>query len=101
MTKPTPAATSGAPSTADREMAYRKRRLEREQGERKNEENQARERQVAAACEDARAEVRTMSSGERIMRIDERGERVVLDDAVRGERLQAARRAVSEHCKPG
>jgi hypothetical protein len=89
------------PTAADAEMAYRKRRLEREQAERAGAEALARERRSAAACDEARSEARSMASGERVARFDERGERVFLDDAGRAERLEAARRAISELCRPG
>ena len=95
-----PAGERAAPLTAaDREMEFRKRRLERAEAEKKASEAQARAQQAATACEESRGEVRTLESGMRVASVDARGERVVADDAERTRRLESARRAVREFCK--
>jgi hypothetical protein len=92
-------AASAAPSLNDRELDYRKRRLERADAERKAAETAAQAKRQAAACDDARAEIRALESGQRIARVDERGERQILDDTQRASRLDAARQSVQENCK--
>ena len=94
-------ATAGSPSatsTADRELEFRKRRVERAETERKSADEAAKARQVAAACEETRAELRTLESGMRMSRVNERGEREFIDDAQRAARLDAARKSSREHC---
>ena len=86
------------PSAADRELEYRKRRLERAEAERKAAEAQADARRRSAACDDARGEVRTLESGMRVARVNAAGEREVLDDAQRAARLDAARGTVRDAC---
>jgi hypothetical protein len=93
------AAATPAPTLADREMEFRKRRLEREEAERKAADAQAQAQRLAAACEDSRAQVRTLESGMRVARVNERGEREIVDDATRASQLEAARRSVREHCR--
>ena len=50
-------------------------------------------------CELAREQERTLASGQRISRVDPRGERYYMDDAQRAEELAQARRSVAEWCK--
>jgi hypothetical protein len=94
------AAPAAAPeqSAAEREMAVRKRRLERAEAERKAAETQAAARRSAALCEDARSRARTLESGLRVARVNDRGEREVLDEDARATQVESARRAVREHC---
>ena len=94
----TPAAGGAAPSIAEQEMAFRKRRLERAEAERKATQAQAEARRAAAACEFARAQVRTLESGMRVARVNEGGEREVIDEATRASQLDGARRSMREHC---
>lgn len=98
---PAPAAPSAAsaPSAADAEMAFRKRRMEREEAERKAAEAETRAQRAAAACEVSRAQVRTLESGMRVARVNERGEREFIDDATRASQLETARKSVRELCR--
>jgi hypothetical protein len=98
MAAPAPAAAP-APTLADREMEFRKRRMEREAAERKAAEAQAQSQRAAAACEDSRAQVRTLESGMRVARVNERGEREFIDDSTRASQLEAARKSVRELCR--
>jgi hypothetical protein len=93
-----PAAAAPSPSIADREMAFRKRRLEQEDAARKSADAEARSARVSAACDAARADARVMESGVRVGTVNERGERDILDDAQRATRLEAARRVLREAC---
>jgi hypothetical protein len=96
-----PGAAAGSPaatSAADRELEFRKRRTERAETERKSAEDAAKARQAAAACDETRAEQRTLESGMRISRVNERGEREFIDDEQRAARLDAARKSSREHC---
>ena len=98
--KPTAPAT--APMTAaDRETDYRKRRMEREEAERKATFAAERDRQLAAACEDARSELRTLESGLRLARVNERGEREVIDETLAASRMETVRRTLQGVCKTG
>ncbi|MFO0459671.1 MAG: hypothetical protein ACK50I_10745 [Burkholderiales bacterium] len=80
-------------------MAFRKRRMEREEAERKAVEAETRTQRAAAACEDSRALVRTLESGMRVARFNEHGEREFMDDAARVSQLEIARKSVREFCR--
>jgi hypothetical protein len=92
------ASPAAAASVADRELEFRKRRLEKAEAERKAAGDAAKAKQVAAACEDARSELRALESGVRMSRVNERGEREVIDEDQRAARLDATRRTAREHC---
>ena len=53
----------------------------------------------AENCARAREQLRTLDSGQRMARIDDKGERIVLDDAARGAEAQRARDAIGSECK--
>ncbi|MFN7645529.1 MAG: DUF4124 domain-containing protein [Burkholderiales bacterium] len=90
--------SAGVTSAADRELEFRKRRMERTESERKAAEETAKIRQAATACEETRAALRTLESGMRLSRVNESGEREVLDDAQRAARIEAARKTSRELC---
>lgn len=95
-----PALAPSAPSTAlERELQARKRAAEQEQAAKAkaNEERNAAQR--AENCRNARSQVNTLDSGQRIARMNDKGEREVLDDSARAEELRRAREAVAANCK--
>ena len=57
------------------------------------------DRDVAQNCELAREQERTLASGQRVARVDEKGERYYVDDAQRAQELAKARQNVSQWCK--
>ena len=50
-------------------------------------------------CQRARQQLATVETGQRLVRYNERGERIVLDDAARADEAQAARRAMAQDCR--
>jgi hypothetical protein len=80
-------------------MEFRKRRAERAEAERKAADAQVQAQRLAAACEGARSQVRTLESGMRMARVNERGEREYIDESTRASQLEAARRSVRENCR--
>ena len=91
-------AVDASQTIADRELAYRKRTAEREEREKKALEESRRKFELAQACTDAKGDIRSLESGQRISRIDAAGERTFLSDGERAERLKAARKSVGERC---
>ena len=90
--------SAGVTTAADRELEFRRRRMERAESERKAAEETVKARQAATDCEETRTELRTLESGMRVSRINERGEREFIDDAQRAARIEAARKTSREHC---
>ena len=84
---------------AEQEMEFRRRVKEAQEAAAKQAEKSKEARESQENCELAREQERTLASGQRIARVDQRGERYYIDDAQRAEELAQARRSVSEWCK--
>jgi hypothetical protein len=92
-----------APSTwQDKELEFRRRRLEAEMADRQEEQRLIAERRRAGerreACLDARHNLEALQGGRPVYRLDEKGDRAYLDDAERGRALEAAKRDIAEFC---
>jgi hypothetical protein len=104
-----PAATEGGAKAAakpskpltpaEQEMEFRRRVKEAQEAAAKQAEKSKEARESQENCELAREQERTLASGQRISRVDPRGERYYMDDAQRTEELAQARRSVAEWCK--
>ena len=78
--------------------AKRKKAEEQKAAERKAEEDkQAKVR--SENCDRARGYERSLQSGQRIVRTNEKGEREVLDDTGRAEEMQRTREAIDSNCR--
>ena len=96
----TAAAKSNKPLTpAEQEMEFRRRVKEAQEAAAKKAKEDQKDRDVAQNCELAREQERTLSSGQRVARVDEKGERYYVDDAQRAQELAKARQNVSQWCK--
>lgn len=89
---------SGPKSTAEQEQAFRKRRMEAEEKERKEEKLAEEKRARAEACGSLRRNLAGMQSGGRIVRSNESGERVYLDDAQVQQDIARLQREISANC---
>lgn len=92
-------ANAAAASSADRELAFRKRRLEAQEQSAKDQRAQAEASENKANCERARSQLQTLESGERIALRDSQGERYFLDDAQREQEIARTRQAIQTLCK--
>jgi hypothetical protein len=91
-------AKKGPLTPAEQEQEFRKRQLEA-QKTREKEEQERKDAEVKRQnCEQARAALRTLESGQRIARADERGERYFLDETQIAAEIARARRAVQQSC---
>jgi hypothetical protein len=88
---PAPAAAS-APTAGET-----RRRAQEDATRRADEERQARQR--ADNCARARDYARTVESGQRLTRTNERGEREFLDDGQRAAELRRAREVIASDCR--
>jgi len=89
-----------APLTpAEQELEFRRRQKEKDDAAMK--EAQAKQASEAEKqnCENAKQTLRTLESGQRITRTDEKGERYFLDEAQIARETARAREAVSSWCK--
>lgn len=93
------AAAAGVKTALDREVEARKKAAEQEQAAKTkaDEERQARVR--AENCLRARNHIAALETGQRMARMNERGEREVLDDAARAAEVRQAREVMSSDCR--
>jgi hypothetical protein len=98
-----PAASSAsapllAPKGQEPELEAKRKKAEQEQAEKQK----AEEQRVAAAkadnCKRAREQMRSLESGMRMARVNEKGEREILDDKGREAEMKRARDMVASDC---
>jgi len=87
------------PKLVDPELEAKRKKAEADQAVK----NKAEEERIAAVkadnCARARAQLRTLDSGIRVSRTNEKGEREFLDDKQRADETQHARDAIAADCK--
>jgi hypothetical protein len=104
---PTASAASAAAATAapagDRELEARKRAAEREREAGRDAKQRAEEQRIAEQraenCRRARSQVAAIDSGQRMARVNEKGEREIMDDRARAEELRRAREVIAADCR--
>lgn len=99
-TSTAPGVASQQKSVAERDAEFRKRQMEKQESEAKNEKKSAEADQRRRACDDAQASLKSLEAGNRISRIDPKtGERSYLADADYPKEIENARRSVAANCK--
>jgi hypothetical protein len=93
--EPRAQAQDAAPAPADKELEFRKRTAQREADEKKAAQEAENKAARAENCDAARENERTLSSGIRVSRVDEKGEKVFLTDEERAQRLERARKTLT------
>ncbi|MDZ7855560.1 DUF4124 domain-containing protein [Sphaerotilus sp.] len=100
-----PPASAPAPSvqapvpTSDAALEARKRQAESAQDQGKRDEEARLARQKVENCARAKEYARTVESGQRIARTNEKGEREFLDDAQRARESARAREIIASDCR--
>jgi hypothetical protein len=93
------AAPSGAVSRVDPELEARRNKAAEEQ----KAQQKAQDEKVAATkaenCNRARSHLTALSEGMRMTRVNEKGEREVLDDKQRAEEIQRTRAVIASDCR--
>ena len=88
-----------APKASEPELEAKRRKVEEEAAAKKKAEEARMAVARADNCVRAKAQVRTMESGVRVTRTNEKGEREFLDDATRATEAQRSRGIVASDCK--
>jgi hypothetical protein len=83
----------------DPELEAKRKAAEKEQADKAKAEEQRIAAAKAENCNRAKAHVRSMESGQRIARVNDKGEREFLDDAQRAAETKSARNVISTDCK--
>ena len=96
-------AASAAPAATtppvDRELEARKRGAEQEQAAKAKAEEEKLAAQRAENCRRARGHLAALESGQRIARINDKGEREVLDDRALADEVRHARTVITADCR--
>lgn len=92
---PSPGKAHGGENWQERNLEFQKRRIQREQ-QAEREQREAKNRQ--RRCNVARDDLRRLESSRRLYDLNDKGERVYLDDAGRTAALERARRSVERSC---
>ena len=93
----TPAATR-PPTTAERELEFRKRLKERAESEKKVADAQAEASRKSDDCERARGYLKSLDDGVRLVRSNPDGSRELLDEAQRSDEAQRTRQMIESRC---
>lgn len=93
--------SGGAPvrSTAEQDMEFRKRQTEADKARSKAEQDKGDAEDGKRNCEDARKHLNALESGQRMSRLNEAGESIPLDDEMRAQEIEKARKSVQSWCK--
>ena len=101
-----PAAAASAASApeagklpVDKELEARKRQGDQAQEVRRKTDDERLAIARAENCERARGHLRTLESGVRIARTNEKGEREILSDAQRNQEMERMRQAIAGDCR--
>lgn len=96
--------TPAAKSWQEQELEFQKRHAERQEATRKQEEQEAATRREALArkqrCLIARQNLHTLQMQRAVYSINEKGERVFLDDAARSAEIARMKKEVESFCEP-
>jgi uncharacterized protein (DUF3084 family) len=93
-----PGSDASDETLADREMAFRKRQKESQEGAEQADKEQRLAVQKKENCESARRSLQLLESGERVAMRDSKGERYYLDEAQRTQEIAKLRQDVQASC---
>lgn len=96
---PAAATAASAPSPADRELEARRQAADARKAAQAKAEEERQARQRADNCRRARAQLAALESGQRMARVNEQGEREILDDKGRAEETRRTREVVNSDCR--
>jgi len=100
-TTPAASAASAAPTTTpvDSELEAKRKKAEQEVTDKKKADDAKLAAARAENCTRAKAQMRTLDSGTRLSRTNEKGEREFLDDKAREKEVARTREAMASECK--
>lgn len=97
--EPASAAASAPATPLQAEIEARRRAADQQAAARARAEEERLATQRAENCRRARAHVAALESGQRMARVNDRGEREVLDDKARADEMRSARDVISSDCR--
>jgi hypothetical protein len=94
-----PASAAIVRPPVDPELQQRRARAEQEAKARAKADDDRLALQRAQNCQRARQQLATLDSGTRLVRVNEQGERIALDDAARASEIAQARNVIASECR--
>ena len=96
-----PASTSAKPATpvADQELEYRKRKAEKEEAEKKQLVAAETAKKNKEYCNNLKGDLQSHSDGTRLVRYNEKGARLMLDDKERADSKRNLEESIANDCK--
>jgi len=99
-----PPAGAAAPQTAPKSWAEKNADFDKRKAEEADAAAKAREEEAAKArnkeaCESAKRQLQLLESGARVQRMNDKGEREVLNDAAREQEMARARENIKQTCE--
>ena len=96
---PAAGGTAASRTPLDAEVEARRRATEQEAAAKARAEEQRLAHQRAENCRRARAHMAALESGQRLARVNDKGEREVMDDKARADEIRAAREVIASDCR--
>lgn len=93
------AAAARASAPVDPQLEARRRAAEQEQQAKARADDEKAGAQRAENCRRARSHLQALESGQRIARMNDRGEREVLDDKARADEMRQANETIASECR--
>lgn len=95
-----PGAATDSKSSAEQEVEFKKRSLERQEAAARAEKENSESEEAQRNCYEVRAQLKQLEDGMRVSTIDpDTGERTFLEDADRPAEIERAQKAVDNWCK--
>ncbi|HEY4066711.1 MAG TPA: DUF4124 domain-containing protein [Burkholderiaceae bacterium] len=88
-----------APKLIDSDLEAKRKKTEQDVADKKKAEDAKLAAARAENCANAKAQMRTLDSGMRVARVNEKGEREFLDDKARAAEIERTRAAMTSDCK--
>ena len=85
-------------SWQEKEAEFRQRQIDRDAAARKQEQDEASAKRLQRDCLIARKRLEDMQNANAVSRLDDRGERVYLDDKARATEIQRRRQEIEANC---
>jgi hypothetical protein len=90
---------ASGPSKAEPELEAKRRKAAEDEAAKRRAEEEKLKAARADNCQRAKSQVRALEDGMRMARVNEKGEREILDDKARAEETKRARDVVASDCK--
>ena len=92
--------STGPKTYIDQDKEFRKRQMEADEKRAKEQKALADAKERQQNCDRARSSLADLQSGQRIVRMNDKGERIYLDDNQRQQEMIAAQKSADSWCSP-